>query len=176
MKRFLPLIIFACLCVFLVIGLQLNPKDVPSPLIGKAAPQFSQPILNQTSQEFSPEQMRGKIWLLNVWASWCVSCREEHPLLNELAKQQTIPIIGLNYKDQDDAAKEWLAKMGDPYQLSIVDRSGNVGINYGVYGVPETFLINSQGIIVHKFTGPLTPTLIQKELLPMLAKLKQSSS
>ncbi len=176
MKRFLPLIIFACLCVFLVIGLQLNPKDVPSPLIGKAAPQFSQPILNQTSQAFSPEQMRGKVWLLNVWASWCVSCREEHPLLNELAKQQTIPIIGLNYKDQDDAAKEWLSKMGDPYQLSIVDRSGNVGINYGVYGVPETFLINSQGIIVHKFTGPLTSTLIQKELLPMLAKLKQSSS
>jgi cytochrome c biogenesis protein CcmG/thiol:disulfide interchange protein DsbE len=176
LKRFLPLIIFACLCVFLVIGLQLNPKDVPSPLIGKAAPQFSQPILNQTSQAFSPEQMRGKVWLLNVWASWCVSCREEHPLLNELAKQQTIPIIGLNYKDQDDAAKEWLSKMGDPYQLSIVDRSGNVGINYGVYGVPETFLINSQGIIVHKFTGPLTSTLIQKELLPMLAKLKQSSS
>jgi len=105
-----------------------------------------------------------------------VSCREEHPLLNELAKQQTIPIIGLNYKDQDDAAKEWLSKMGDPYQLSIVDRSGNVGINYGVYGVPETFLINSQGIIVHKFTGPLTPVLIQKELLPMLVKLKQSAS
>jgi cytochrome c biogenesis protein CcmG/thiol:disulfide interchange protein DsbE len=176
LKRFLPLIIFACLCVFLVIGLQLNPKDIPSPLIGKAAPQFSQPILNETHQSFSPEQMRGKVWLLNVWASWCVSCREEHPLLNELAKQQTIPIIGLNYKDQDDAAKEWLSKMGDPYQLSIVDRSGNVGINYGVYGVPETFLINSQGIIVHKFTGPLTPSLIRKELLPMLAKLNQSSS
>jgi len=172
LKRFLPLIIFACLCVFLVIGLQLNPKDVPSPLVGKAAPQFSQPILNQTTQEFSPEQMRGKVWLFNVWASWCVSCREEHPLLNELAKQQTIPIIGLNYKDQDDAAKEWLSKMGDPYQLSIVDRSGNVGINYGVYGVPETYVIDKAGVIRFKHIGPITMELLNKKIIPLLGELK----
>ena len=101
MKRFLPLIIFGVLCVILVIGLQLNPKEIPSPLIGKSAPQFKLPILSQSSTTFTPEQMQGKVWLLNVWASWCVSCREEHPLLNELAKQNTIPIIGLNYKDKN---------------------------------------------------------------------------
>ena len=117
--------------------------------------------------------MLGKVWLLNVWASWCVSCREEHPLLNELAKQNTIPIIGLNYKDKNDPAIEWLTKMGDPYQLSIVDESGTVGINYGVYGVPETFLIDQKGIIVHKFTGPLTPTNLQKDLPQLLAKLNR---
>jgi len=173
MKRFLPLIIFGVLCVILVIGLQLNPKEIPSPLIGKSAPQFKLPILSQSSTTFTPEQMQGKVWLLNVWASWCVSCREEHPLLNELAKQNTIPIIGLNYKDKNDPAIEWLTKMGDPYQLSVVDESGTVGINYGVYGVPETFLIDQKGMIVHKFTGPLTPANLQKDLPQLLAKLNR---
>lgn len=173
MKRFLPLIIFASLCVFLVIGLQLNPKEVPSPLIGKSTPVFELPVLDQTGKQFSPEQMRGQVWLLNVWASWCVSCRDEHPLLVEMAKQKLVPIIGLNYKDKDPLAIEWLSKMGDPYQLSIVDKLGNVGINYGVYGVPETFVIDKNGIIKYKFTGPLTTTAVQKELLPLLAKLNQ---
>jgi len=172
-KRFLPLIIFASLCVFLVIGLQLNPKEVPSPLIGKPTPVFELPVLDQTSSQFSPEQMRGQVWLLNVWASWCVSCRDEHPLLVEMAKQKLVPIIGLNYKDKDPLAIEWLSKMGDPYQLSIVDKLGQVGINYGVYGVPETFVIDKNGIIKYKFTGPLTATAVQKELLPLLAKLNQ---
>jgi cytochrome c biogenesis protein CcmG/thiol:disulfide interchange protein DsbE len=172
-KRFLPLIIFASLCVFLVIGLQLNPKEVPSPLIGKPTPVFELPVLDKTNTQFSPEQMRGQVWLLNVWASWCVSCRDEHPLLVEMAKQKLVPIIGLNYKDKDPLAIEWLSKMGDPYQLSIVDKLGNVGINYGVYGVPETFVIDKNGIIKYKFTGPLTTTAVQKELLPLLAKLNQ---
>ena len=173
MKRFLPLIIFSGLCIVLVIGLQLNPKEIPSPLIGKNAPNFTLPILNQSKTEFSPEQMLGKVWLLNVWASWCVSCREEHPLLNELAKQNTIPIIGLNYKDKNDPALDWLSKMGDPYQLSVVDQAGTVGINYGVYGVPETFVIDQKGVIVHKFTGPLSVNNLQKDLPQLLAKLNR---
>lgn len=173
MKRFLPLIIFACICVFLVIGLQLNPKEVPSPLIGKPAPSFILPVLEQSGVEFSPEKLRGQVWLLNVWASWCASCRDEHPLLVDLAKKNILPIVGLNYKDKDPLASEWLVKMGDPYQLSVVDKSGQVGINYGVYGVPETFLIDSKGIIVHKFTGPLTLASVQKELFPRLAQLQK---
>jgi cytochrome c biogenesis protein CcmG/thiol:disulfide interchange protein DsbE len=170
MKRFIPLILFFGLCVFLLIGLKLNPKEVPSPLIGKNAPAFILPTLDDGSS-YSPEQMRGRVWLLNVWASWCESCREEHPLLVQLAKQEIIPIIGLDYKDMNTPAKEWLQKMGNPYQLSVVDAKGNVGIDYGVYGVPETFLINQNGQIVHKFIGPLTNDSIQHELMPMLTKL-----
>jgi cytochrome c biogenesis protein CcmG/thiol:disulfide interchange protein DsbE len=172
MKRFLPLIIFVGLCIFLVIGLQLNPKEIPSPLVNKAAPDFRLPVLNDTKKEFVPEQMKGQVWLLNVWASWCVSCREEHPLLNNLAQQNILPIIGLNYKDKDEPAIEWLNKMGNPYQLSVVDAGGQVGINYGVYGVPESFLIDQKGTIVHKFIGPLTLSSIQNELIPMINKLK----
>ena len=172
MKRYLPLIIFAVLCVFLVIGLQLNPKEVPSPLVNKAAPDFRLPILNDTKKEFVPADMKGQVWLLNVWASLCVSCREEHPLLNNLAKQNILPIIGLNYKDKDGPASEWLINMGNPYQLSVIDAGGQVGINYGVYGVPESFLIDQKGTIVHKFIGPLTLSSIQNELIPMINKLK----
>ncbi len=172
MKRFLPLILFAGLCVFLVIGLQLNPKEVPSPLVNKAAPAFQLPVLNDAKKTFTPTDMKGQVWLMNVWASWCVSCREEHPLLNNLAKQNILPIIGLNYKDKDGPATEWLASMGNPYQLSVVDSGGQVGINYGVYGVPESFLIDQKGTIVHKFIGPLTLSSIQNELIPMINKLK----
>jgi cytochrome c biogenesis protein CcmG/thiol:disulfide interchange protein DsbE len=172
MKRFLPLILFTGLCVFLVIGLQLNPKEVPSPLVNKAAPAFQLPVLNDVKKTFTPTDMKGQVWLMNVWASWCVSCREEHPLLNNLAKQNILPIIGLNYKDKDGPATEWLASMGNPYQLSVVDSGGQVGINYGVYGVPESFLIDQKGTIVHKFIGPLTLSSIQNELIPMINKLK----
>jgi cytochrome c biogenesis protein CcmG/thiol:disulfide interchange protein DsbE len=172
MKRFLPLILFTGLCVFLVIGLQLNPKEVPSPLVNKAAPAFQLPVLNDAKKTFTPTDMKGQVWLMNVWASWCVSCREEHPLLNNLAKQNILPIIGLNYKDKDGPATEWLASMGNPYQLSVVDSGGQVGINYGVYGVPESFLIDQKGTIVHKFIGPLTLSSIQNELIPMINKLK----
>ncbi|MEY3776196.1 MAG: hypothetical protein RIR83_220, partial [Pseudomonadota bacterium] len=166
MKRLIPLGIFGVLIVFLVIGLSLKPKEIPSPLIGKIAPTFSLPVLNQENQIFTPSEMLGKVWLLNVWASWCVSCRAEHPLLNELAKMKLVPILGLNYKDQDPAALKWLTELGNPYDLSIVDAKGLVGIDYGVYGVPETFVIDQTGKVAFKHIGPITPDSMQKTLLP----------
>ncbi|MCF8194372.1 MAG: DsbE family thiol:disulfide interchange protein [Polynucleobacter sp.] len=173
MKRLIPLGIFGVLIVFLVIGLGLKPKEIPSPLIGKAAPTFSLPVLNQEGQIFTPKDLLGKVWLLNVWASWCVSCRAEHPLLNELAKMKLVPILGLNYKDQDLAAIKWLAELGNPYDLSIVDAKGLVGIDYGVYGVPETFVIDQTGKVAFKHIGPITPDSMQKTLLPLIAKLNK---
>ena len=173
MKRLIPLGIFGVLIVFLVIGLGLKPKEIPSPLIGKAAPTFSLPVLNQEGQIFTPKDLLGKVWLINVWASWCVSCRAEHPLLNELAKMKLVPILGLNYKDQDLAAIKWLAELGNPYDLSIVDAKGLVGIDYGVYGVPETFVIDQTGKVAFKHIGPITPDSMQKTLLPLIAKLNQ---
>jgi cytochrome c biogenesis protein CcmG/thiol:disulfide interchange protein DsbE len=173
MKRLIPLGIFGVLIVFLVIGLSLKPKEIPSPLIGKMAPTFSLPVLNQENQIFTPSEMLGKVWLLNVWASWFVSCRAEHPLLNELAKMKLVPILGLNYKDQDPAALKWLTELGNPYDLSIVDAKGLVGIDYGVYGVPETFVIDQTGKVAFKHIGPITPDSMQKTLLPLIAKLNQ---
>ncbi|NQW58655.1 MAG: DsbE family thiol:disulfide interchange protein [Polynucleobacter sp.] len=173
MKRLIPLGIFGVLIVFLVIGLGLKPKEIPSPLIGKVAPTFSLPVLNQENQIFTPSEMLGKVWLLNVWASWCVSCRAEHPLLNELAKMKLVPILGLNYKDQDPAALKWLTELGNPYDLSIVDAKGLVGIDYGVYGVPETFVIDQTGKVAFKHIGPITPDSMQKTLLPLIAKLNK---
>jgi cytochrome c biogenesis protein CcmG/thiol:disulfide interchange protein DsbE len=173
MKRLIPLGIFGVLIVFLVIGLGLKPKEIPSPLIGKAAPTFSLPVLNQEGQIFTPKDLLGKVWLLNVWASWCVSCRAEHPLLNELAKMKLVPILGLNYKDQDLAAIKWLAELGNPYDLSIVDAKGLVGIDYGVYGVPETFVIDQTGKVAFKHIGPITPDSMQKTLLTLIAKLNK---
>jgi cytochrome c biogenesis protein CcmG/thiol:disulfide interchange protein DsbE len=169
MKR-LPLIIFAILVVFLVIGLTLKPKEIPSPFIGKPAPAFELNILNQT-ERFEPKSMLGRVWLLNVWASWCTSCREEHPLLIEFSKQKLVPIIGLNYKDKDPEAIKWLNDLGNPYDFSVVDAKGKVGIDYGVYGVPETFVIDKSGKIVHKHIGPLTPEALNKDILPLLKKL-----
>jgi cytochrome c biogenesis protein CcmG/thiol:disulfide interchange protein DsbE len=131
------------------------------------------PVLNQENQIFTPSEMLGKVWLLNVWASWCVSCRAEHPLLNELAKMKLVPILGLNYKDQDPAALKWLTELGNPYDLSIVDAKGLVGIDYGVYGVPETFVIDQTGKVAFKHIGPITPDSMQKTLLPLIAKLNQ---
>ena len=173
MKRLIPLGIFGVLIVFLVIGLGLKPKEIPSPLIGKVAPTFSLPVLNQENQIFTPSEMLGKVWLLNVWASWCVSCRAEHPLLNELAKMKLVQILGLKYKDQDPAALKWLTELGNPYDLSIVDAKGLVGIDYGVYGVPETFVIDQTGKVAFKHIGPITPDSMQKTLLPLIAKLNK---
>ena len=172
MSRFLlPLSIFIVLAGFLYVGLGLNPREVPSPLIDKPAPAFRVPQLHEAAQSIGPEDMRGKVWLLNVWASWCVSCRQEHPLLVELAKQNIVPIIGLNYKDSRADGMKWLSEWGNPYQLSAFDADGKIGIDYGVYGVPETFLIDKAGVIRAKHIGPLTVEALEKKLLPKIREL-----
>ena len=171
MKRFLPVIVFAVLVAFLAIGLKLNPREVPSPLVGKAAPSFSLPLLAEPANSLTPQDLRGKVWLLNVWASWCVSCRVEHPLLVELAKTGTVPIYGLNYKDKRDDAMQWLRERGDPYLQSLSDADGRVGIDYGVYGVPETFVIDREGVIRYKQIGPLTAESLRDTILPLVRKL-----
>jgi len=174
MKRFLlPLAVFVLLVGFLAAGLNLNPREVPSPLVGKAAPAFELPVLQQPDKRFSPADMRGKVWLLNVWASWCVSCRDEHPVLVALAKRGVMPVLGLNYKDKGDEAAAWLKQFGNPYELSAVDADGRIGIDYGVYGVPETYLIDAEGVIRYKQIGPVTPAILEQKILPLAAGLKK---
>jgi cytochrome c biogenesis protein CcmG, thiol:disulfide interchange protein DsbE len=173
-KFLIPLIAFLILVGFLAVGLGLKPSEVPSPLIGKPAPEFTLPKLSDPSKSFSPADMKGQVWLLNVWASWCVACKQEHPVLMELAQANILPIVGLDYKDQRDPALEFLRRGGDPYVLSAVDESGRVGIDYGVYGVPETFLIDKEGIIRYKHIGPITPKSLRETILPLVEQLKQS--
>jgi cytochrome c biogenesis protein CcmG/thiol:disulfide interchange protein DsbE len=173
-KLFIPLAVFAVLVGFLFVGLFLNPREVPSPLIGKPAPQFTLNQLHQPGRTLGTPDMRGQVWLLNVWASWCVSCREEHPLLVELGKAKVVPIIGLNYKDEPAAGMKWLAQNGDPYNLSVVDRDGAVGIDFGVYGVPETFVIDKQGTIRYKQIGPITVEALEKKIIPLVRELQKS--
>jgi len=173
-KKYLwPLGIFLVMLVFLAVGLRLDPREVPSPLIDKPAPPFDLPVLQQAGRRFSPAEMRGKVWLLNVWASWCVSCREEHPHLVALSKQKLIPLLGLNYKDEPQAAARWLAQFGNPYDFSVEDRDGRIGIDYGVYGVPETYLIDREGVIRYKRIGVLTPEILAEKVLPLARKLQQ---
>ena len=174
MKRFLiPLALFIVLVGFLAVGLKLDPHEVPSPLVGKPAPLFELPQLAQPDLKFSPVEMKGKVWLLNVWASWCVSCREEHPLLVQLAKAGVVPIYGLNYKDQRQDGLRWLAQFGNPYLLSAFDGDGRVGINYGVYGVPETYVIDKAGIIRYKQIGPITEEALRDKILPLVRELEK---
>ena len=174
MKKFLwPLAIFLALVGFLAVGLNRDPRTVPSPLVGKAAPAFELPVLQQPDKRFGPADMKGKVWLFNVWASWCESCRDEHPLLVALSKQATLPIIGLNYKDKGEDAQRWLKQFGDPYQLSVVDAEGRIGIDYGVYGVPETYLIDGDGVIRFKQIGALTPQVLEQKILPLAATLRK---
>ena len=172
LKFLIPFILFVVLAVFLALGLNLNPKEVPSPLIDKPAPAFVLPTLADEQRSFKPDDLKGQVWLLNVWASWCVSCREEHPLLLELSKQIQTPIIGLDYKDEAPAAKEWLQRLGNPYRISVMDSEGLIGIDYGVYGVPETFIIDKHGLIRYKHTGPVTPQAIQTIILPWIQRLE----
>jgi cytochrome c biogenesis protein CcmG/thiol:disulfide interchange protein DsbE len=173
MTRFLlPLGIFVVLVGFLLVGLNLNPRQVPSPLIGKPAPEFQLQQLHQAEQTLTSKDNLGKVWLLNVWASWCVSCREEHPLLVELAKSGIVPVYGLNYKDQRDDALRWLKQFGDPYTVSIVDPEGRTGIDYGVYGVPETYVIDKKGVIRYKQIGPVTGEALQTKILPLVKELE----
>lgn len=174
MSRFvIPLCLFVVLIVFLAIGLGRDPHEVPSPLINKPAPTFHLSQLKDPSRTFSADDMRGKVWLLNVWASWCISCREEHPLLLEYARSGVVPIYGLNYKDKRDDALAWLGELGDPYVLSVSDLDGRVGIDYGVYGAPETYLIDRNGVIRFKQIGPLTADVWEKAILPRVKDLNK---
>jgi len=171
-KFLIPLAIFVVLAIFLGRGLSLDPREVPSPLIDKPAPTFSLARLDQPGQMIGTEELRGQVWILNVWASWCVACRDEHPVLVEFAKSGVAPIYGLNYKDKREPAMNWLQQLGNPYTASIFDESGRVGIDFGVYGVPETFVIDKAGVIRYKKTGPVTPETIQSTILPLVKKLQ----
>ena len=170
----LPLAIFAVLVGFLFVGLFRDPREVPSPLIDKAAPAFALPVLHQPERKVAGADYLGQVWLLNVWASWCVACRVEHPVLVELAKSKVVPIVGLNYKDKPDEGIAWLAQHGDPYTLSVVDGDGRVGIDWGVYGVPETFVVDKAGMIRYKHIGPVSPEALQQTILPLVRSLQQS--
>jgi len=170
-KGLVPLAGFVVVAAFLAVGLKLDPREVPSPLIDKPAPAFNLPRLDDPSANLAGADLKGQVWLLNVWASWCVACRQEHPLLVALSKTGEVPIYGLNYKDDVGAATDWLTRWGNPYTASVVDADGRVGIDYGVYGVPETYLIDKQGTIRYKQIGPLTPAVIETKILPMVREL-----
>ena len=174
MRYLIPLGIFLLLVVFLFIGLRLgDPHELPSALIDKPAPAFRVPQLKAPEKQFSSEDMRGKVWLLNVWASWCFECRNEHPWLFEYGKSGVVPIYGLNYKDKREDALAWLGDLGDPYVLSAVDFDGRVGIDYGVYGAPETYVIDKSGTIRYKHVGPLMPDVWSKKILPLVQELNR---
>lgn len=175
LKFLLPLAVFAAIVAFLAVGLGLNPREVPSPLIGKPAPAFALARLDDPSQKVSREDLLGKVWMLNVWASWCAPCREEHPLVIDIARRQLLPVYGLNYKDSGPAARSWLANLGNPYAATLVDTDGRVGIDFGVYGVPETFIIDRQGVVRLKHTGPLTPDVVRQRIEPLLKELNAGS-
>ena len=166
-----PLLVFAVLVGFLAVGLKLNPREVPSPLIDKPAPAFALPRLDDPAQTVSLQDMAGKVWILNVWASWCVACREEHPLFVEFARRKPVLLYGLNYKDSREEAQAWLARFGNPYTASLSDSKGLVGIDFGVYGVPETFIIDKQGVIRFKHIGPVTPQVLKERIEPLLKAL-----
>ena len=170
----IPLVVFALLVFFLWRGLWRDPREVPSALIDKPVPQFTLPVLGDPSRQFSPADYRGKVWLLNVWGSWCVSCQVEHPTLLALAKRNIVPIVGFDWKDKPEKAIRWLAQQGgDPYVVSVMDLDGRVAIDFGVYGAPETFVIDKAGMIRMKHIGPLDERIVAEKLRPMVRKLAQ---
>ena len=173
-KFLVPLGLFVVLVMFLAVGLGLDPRDVPSPLVNKPAPAFKVSQLEQADLQFSPEDLKGKVWLLNVWASWCVACREEHPVLLEFSRSRMIPIVGLDYRDQRKDAMNVIRRSGNPYDLIAFDGDGRVGIDYGVYGVPESYLIDKAGMIRYKHTGPITDEALQKTIIPLIKELNKS--
>jgi cytochrome c biogenesis protein CcmG/thiol:disulfide interchange protein DsbE len=170
-KLLIPLVLFLALSGFLYVGLFRDPREVPSPLIDKPAPAFSAQSLKDPARSIKREDLLGKVWVLNVWASWCVACREEHPLLVEWNKDNKVLLIGLDYKDQRIDGMGWLQRFGNPYTDSLFDPDGNIGFDYGVYGVPETFVIDKTGTVRMKHIGPLTPEALSEKIEPMLRKL-----
>jgi len=171
-RYLLPLAVFLVLVGFLAKGLWLDPREVPSPLIDKPAPAFRLARLDDPAGAVSKQDLLGHVWLLNVWASWCVACREEHPLMVEFARRGVVPIYGLDYKDTNEEGLKWLGRFGNPYAASLVDADGRVGIDFGVYGVPETFVIDKSGIVRFKQIGPMTPEVITGKILPLVKQLE----
>lgn len=173
MIRFaLPLVVFALVVGLLWRGLSLDPKIVPSPLIDKPAPAFSLSMLESPARQLTTADMSGQVWVLNVWASWCVSCRAEHEVITALANKNLVTVVGLNYKDEPDDAARWLQQFGNPYAVSVIDRDGRVGIDWGVYGVPETFVIGADGLIRYKHIGPVTHESLEQKIMPVIRELK----
>jgi len=174
MKRLwflIPLGAFLALAIVLAVGLKLDPREVPSPLIDKPAPKFALARLDDAAKTVRLDDLKGKVFILNVWASWCVACREEHPLLLDFAKKRVVPVYGLNYKDTRPDATAWLARFGNPYEASFFDEDGRVGLDFGVYGVPETFVVDGNGVIRMKHIGPITPEVLANKIEPLLRKL-----
>lgn len=167
-----PLLVFAALAVILGIGLTLDPRKVPSPLIGKPVPEFSLPPVKGRTLGLASADLKGHVSLVNVFASWCIPCRQEHPLFVELKARGVVPIYGINYKDRPDDAARWLDELGDPYTRTGADLDGRVAIDWGVYGVPETFLVDREGRIAYKHIGPLTPRIMSEKIIPLIEQLR----
>lgn len=179
--KLIPLIVFAAIAGFLFKGLALDPAELPSPLIGKTAPEFTVARLPRTPNDpemgnFSSADLEGQVWVLNVWASWCGPCVQEHPYLVSLAQQRSVPLVGLNYKDLPEDAQPWLARLGDPFTHLLDDRQGDVGLDWGVYGVPETFIIDASGKVRYKHVGPVDGQALQEKLIPLIDELQKESS
>ena len=173
-KFLVPLVLFFVLVGFLAVGLKRDPHEVPSPLVNKAAPTFNIAQLQQADAKFSPESLKGQVWLFNVWASWCVACRQEHPVLMEFSRAHAVPLIGLDYRDQRKDALGVLQRQGNPYDLTAFDADGRVGIDYGVYGVPESYVIDKAGVIRYKHIGPITSDALETIIMPLINELKKS--
>lgn len=177
----LPLLLFLALAATLALGLRhqaevADPTALPSPLVGREVPAFDAPVLTAVAtggpQRFQPAQLKGQVWLLNVWASWCTSCLREHPVLLAQVKQSGVTLVGLNHQDADDQARAWLLRHGNPYQLTFAEPTGRLGLDLGIVAVPETFVIDKQGRIRRKFTGPVSEADWRKTLLPLIQELQ----
>ena len=175
LRYLVPLGIFVAIAVFLGIGLTLDADEVPSPLIGKPMPDFELPTVHDADRTITPGDLEGRVWLLNVWATWCVACREEHPVLMEAARDRELTLVGLDYKDERPAAMQWLARHGNPYRVSAFDPDGRVGIDLGVYGVPETYVVDADGIIRYKHIGPISMETLDEEIMPLVRELERPS-
>ena len=162
------------LAVFLGIGLKLDPREVPSPFIDKPAPALELPTLFDNSKTISNSDLKGKPWILNVWASWCVACRQEHQIFVSYSRSKRVPLVGLNYKDAANDAKVWLQELGNPYDIIAFDLQGSAGIEWGVYGVPETFVIDAEGIVRYKHIGPVSPSTMKNTIIPLLQSLQSN--
>jgi cytochrome c biogenesis protein CcmG/thiol:disulfide interchange protein DsbE len=179
MNRFvLPLGIFALLAIVLAIGIKHSPEKgiIPSPLIGKPAPTFTLPVLTDAGRTFNSADLKGRWYLFNVWGTWCGECRAEHSALLEIAKRGEVPVIGLDWKDEDPTALQWLQDLGNPYEVIAADRDGRIAIDWGVYGAPETFLVDPQGVVVFKYVGALTMEAWETKFVPKLPPRQAAKS